>query len=122
MLDVEPQLAAARPGLILITDKGFAGRDTEADLAARGHHAAAAFPQGRGRPPRRAAAQDPSASSSNRSTTPSKASSTSKPTAGAPSRASPSGSPSASWPWPPRSGTTTKPAQPVTRSLIAYDH
>ncbi len=36
MLDVEPQLAAARPGLILITDKGFAGREMEADLAARG--------------------------------------------------------------------------------------
>ena len=36
MLDVEPQLAAARPGLALITDKGFAGRQTEADPAARG--------------------------------------------------------------------------------------
>ena len=36
MLDVEPQLATARPGLTLITDKGFAGRETEADLAARG--------------------------------------------------------------------------------------
>jgi hypothetical protein len=36
MLDVEPQLAAARPGLTLITDKGFAGRQTEADLAASG--------------------------------------------------------------------------------------
>jgi len=36
MLDVEPQLTASRPGLILITDKGFAGRVTEADLAARG--------------------------------------------------------------------------------------
>ena len=36
MLDVEPGLAAARPGLILITDKGFAGRLTEADLAACG--------------------------------------------------------------------------------------
>ena len=35
MLDVEPQLAAARPGLALITDKGFAGQ-TEADPAARG--------------------------------------------------------------------------------------
>jgi hypothetical protein len=33
MLDIEPGLAAARPGLILITDKGFAGRHTEADLA-----------------------------------------------------------------------------------------
>ena len=36
MPGVEPQLAAARPGLVLITDKGFAGRETEADLAARG--------------------------------------------------------------------------------------
>jgi hypothetical protein len=36
MLDVESQLAADRPGLILITDKGFAGRRTEADLAASG--------------------------------------------------------------------------------------
>jgi hypothetical protein len=36
MLDVEPQLATARPGLTLITDKGFAGRQTKADLAARG--------------------------------------------------------------------------------------
>jgi Transposase DDE domain len=36
MLDVEPPLAAARPGLALITDKGFAGRETEADLGWRG--------------------------------------------------------------------------------------
>jgi len=36
MLDVEPQLAASRPGLILITGKGFAGREMEASLAARG--------------------------------------------------------------------------------------
>jgi hypothetical protein len=36
MLDIEPGLAAARPGLALITDKGFAGRVTEAGLAARG--------------------------------------------------------------------------------------
>ena len=36
MLDVEPGLATSRPGLILITDKGFAGRETEADLATRG--------------------------------------------------------------------------------------
>jgi hypothetical protein len=36
MLDVEPQLAAGRPGLTLITDKGFAGRAAEADLGARG--------------------------------------------------------------------------------------
>ena len=36
MLDVEPQLATARPGLILITDKGLACGETEADLAGRG--------------------------------------------------------------------------------------
>jgi len=36
MLDAEPQLAAARPGLTLITDKGFSGCETEADLASRG--------------------------------------------------------------------------------------
>jgi hypothetical protein len=36
MLDVEPRLATARPGLALITDKGFAGRETEAGLARRG--------------------------------------------------------------------------------------
>jgi hypothetical protein len=36
MLDVEPHLAVARPGLTLITDKGFADRVTEADLASRG--------------------------------------------------------------------------------------
>jgi len=35
MLDAEPQMATARPGLTLITDKGFAGRQAEADLAAR---------------------------------------------------------------------------------------
>jgi hypothetical protein len=36
MLDAEPGLAVGRPGLTLITDKGFAGRETEADLAGRG--------------------------------------------------------------------------------------
>ena len=36
MLEAEPGLAADRPGQILITDKGFAGRQTEADLAACG--------------------------------------------------------------------------------------
>jgi hypothetical protein len=36
MLDVEPGLAAARPGLTLITGKGFAGRQMQASLAARG--------------------------------------------------------------------------------------
>src|ERR1039457_322144 len=36
MLDVEPGLAAARPGPLLLTDRGFAGRQAEADLAACG--------------------------------------------------------------------------------------
>jgi hypothetical protein len=36
MLDVEPQLAATRPGLTLITDKGLAGREMQAGLTARG--------------------------------------------------------------------------------------
>jgi hypothetical protein len=36
MPDVEPHLAAARPGLTLITGKGFAGRHTDTDLAAAG--------------------------------------------------------------------------------------
>jgi hypothetical protein len=36
MLDVELELVTARPGLILMTDKGFSGRETEADLAGCG--------------------------------------------------------------------------------------
>jgi hypothetical protein len=36
MPGVEPRLAASRPRLILTTDKGFAGQQTEADLAASG--------------------------------------------------------------------------------------
>ncbi len=36
MLDREPHLAADRPGLLLIADKGFASRQCEADLAMRG--------------------------------------------------------------------------------------
>ncbi|MFC5188116.1 IS982 family transposase [Actinomadura harenae] len=36
MLDVEPELAADRPGLLLITDKGFRARWFEHDLALRG--------------------------------------------------------------------------------------
>ena len=36
MLDAEPQLAAARPGMIFNTDKGLADRQSEADLAASG--------------------------------------------------------------------------------------
>jgi hypothetical protein len=55
MLDLEPQLAAARPGLTLICDKGFAGRVTEADLAPQPDHPAAALPHGRCRPAQRAA-------------------------------------------------------------------
>ncbi len=111
MLDVEPQLAAARPGLILITDKGFAGRQAEADLAACGITLL--------RPSRKdeAARYGEPLLKSIRQLIESVndtlgASSTSKPTAAGPSKASPSASPSASWPWPPPSGTTTRPGDP----------
>ena len=36
MLEAEPRLAAARQGLALITGKGFAGRQIEADMAGHG--------------------------------------------------------------------------------------
>ncbi len=36
MLDREPHLAADRPGLLLIADKGFASEEFETDLAFRG--------------------------------------------------------------------------------------
>ncbi|GAA1233660.1 MULTISPECIES: IS982 family transposase [Streptomyces] len=36
MLDREPHLAADRPGLLMIADKGFASKEFEADLAFRG--------------------------------------------------------------------------------------
>ncbi|MEV6332264.1 IS982 family transposase [Streptomyces sp. NPDC051909] len=36
MLDREPEAVTGRPGLLLITDKGFASREFEADLAQRG--------------------------------------------------------------------------------------
>jgi len=52
------------------------------------------------------------ARSSSRSTTPSRASSTSNNTAGTPPPECGSASCNASWPWPPPSGTTTAPASP----------
>jgi hypothetical protein len=36
MLEVEPHLSAERPGLLLITDRGFAAKGFEAEVAARG--------------------------------------------------------------------------------------
>ncbi|MCX5388765.1 transposase [Streptomyces sp. NBC_00094] len=36
MLDREPELAADRPGLLLIADKGFPSKEFEADLAFQG--------------------------------------------------------------------------------------
>jgi len=96
MLDVEPHLAPSRPGLILITDKGFTLlRPARKDEAAR-----------HGEPLLKTIRQLIESVNDT-----SKASSISKPTAGAPSRALPSASPSGSWPWPPPSGTTTKPAR-----------
>ena len=57
MLAAGPDLLAARPGQTLIGDKNYYGRDFEAAMAADGDQAAAARPQGRARPGRRAPVQ-----------------------------------------------------------------
>ena len=102
---------ALRPGLILIGDKGFAGRG----LRGPGHHrirpGAWSGPTAATRHPATGPSAG-SASGSNRSTTPSKASSTWNATAAGPPRASTPGSPSGCWPWPPPSGTTGPPPNP----------
>jgi hypothetical protein len=79
MLDVEPHLAADRPGRALITDKGSAARQTEADLAT-GTSRCCGLPAKTRPPAHGELLRKPSGTSSNRSTTPSKASSTWKPT------------------------------------------
>jgi hypothetical protein len=111
MPEVEPELAASRPGLLLIAGKGFRARWFETSPGLRGIELL--------RPSMRTGQHDPAsscsnqcASSSSQSTTLSRASSISNSMAAGPSRASPSESPSASWPWSPPSGTTTAPASP----------
>jgi hypothetical protein len=122
MLDVEPHLAASRPGLNLITGKGFAGRETEASLTAGASRCCA--PRAKtSRPGTAKPCSNPSASSSNQSTTPSRANSTSKSTAAGPFegvaiRVAQRILAMAAAIWHNNNNT----GQPVTRSLIAYDH
>jgi hypothetical protein len=95
---------ALRPGLILIGDEGFAVREFE-DLVTTGFGMSLVRPDRRDETP----ATDRSAGSgrgSNRSTTPSKASSTSNATAFAPPNGSTSVLPGGYWSWPSASGTT----------------
>jgi hypothetical protein len=57
MLDREPGLAADRPNLMIISDKGFASREFEADLAARGITLLRGVEEDRASPQRRVAAE-----------------------------------------------------------------
>jgi hypothetical protein len=97
LLDVEPELLAERPGLVILADKGYRDAQTEAILAARGVRCCDRPTRARRHAPARHCSSR-CGSSSSRSTTPSKASSTWNATAGGPSRASPSGCCSGCWP------------------------
>ena len=110
---------ALRPGLTLIGDKGLAGREFE-DLVTAGYRCAwSAGPPRRGAPSRvdrldpavdRVGQRHPQGPA--RPRTP----------AAAPRKAFMPASPSGCWPWPPASGTTGPAAEPVKRSLTAYDN
>src|SRR4029453_8202326 len=136
LLTVEPELVAARPGQVLVADKNYYGREFEHVLAGLGVRLLRPARRGETRPARerrgkplpegggagRHGGGTPAGpgsgcasrcgSWSSRSTTPSKASSTSSSTEVTPPVASGFGSCSASWPSPQRSGTTTTPASP----------
>ncbi|MFJ4096211.1 hypothetical protein ACIPYS_31895 [Kitasatospora sp. NPDC089913] len=106
---------------LLASDKGFASKAFERELAQLGVELLQPSPSARGsatasRYSRR------SAGCSGRSTAPSKGSWTWNSTAGGPSWASRSGSPGASWRWPPGIWHDNAAGAPVTRSPIAYDH
>jgi len=108
MLDADPNLLATHPAQTLMADKNYYGRQFEAALADAGIDLLR--PARKGEKPR---ADNASSShcgrSSNRSTTPSRPSSTSNATEDAPSPESPHVSYNASSPSPPPSGTTTEP-------------
>ena len=99
--------AVLRPGLILISDKGLAGREFE-DLVTTGYGLRLVRPDRRDEVPRHGSIGW-IRQWSNWSTTPSKANSTWNATAAAPPQASTPASPSGCWPWPPPSGTTGPP-------------
>jgi hypothetical protein len=98
LLAVEPQLVAARPGQVLLADKHDYGHQFERVLAG-GWACGWCGRPARARPPAPArGCSSPCASSSSRSTRPSRASWTWNATAAAPVSGSRSGSCSASWP------------------------
>jgi hypothetical protein len=97
LLEVEPGLWAARPGLVILVDKGSRDAETQAILAAQGVRVLRPAYQGEGHGPA-TGCSGRCGSSSSRSTTPSRASSTWNATADRPSKASPSGCCSGCWP------------------------
>ncbi|MER5853103.1 hypothetical protein ABT126_40685 [Streptomyces sp. NPDC002012] len=111
MLNREPHPATDRPSLLVIADKGFASKEFEADLAFRG--AELLRPSFKREKKRRGQSLLKSVRQLLESVNDTlKASSTWNSTVAGPSKVSPSASPNASSRWPPRSGTTTRPAGP----------
>jgi hypothetical protein len=96
-LDVEPGLVAARPGLVILADKGYRDAETESILAAQGVRVLR--PAYKGEAPRPGQGLfKPLRQLIESVTTPSRANSTWNATAGGPSRASPFGCCNACWP------------------------
>src|SRR4029079_2838782 len=108
MLDGGPDLLATHPAQTLMADKNYYGRQFETALADAGIDCCA-LPPRQGNPVRDNASSSHCGRSSNRSSTPSRPSSTSNATEDAPSPESPHVSSNASSPSPPPSGTTTEP-------------
>ncbi len=108
MLDADPNLLATHPAQTLMADKNYYGRQFEATLADA--RIKLLRPARAGEKPRAdKASSSRCGRSSNRSTTPSRPSSTSNATEDEPSPESPHASCNASSPSPPPSGTTTEP-------------
>ncbi|MCS0639796.1 hypothetical protein NX801_29995 [Streptomyces sp. LP05-1] len=110
MPEADTELMRERPGLLLISDEGFASKTFERSLSARGTTLL--------RPSRKKKILRPGEPLLKKvrqliepATTPLRAGSTWNDTAGVPSRASLSASLSACRPWTPRSGTTSGPAR-----------
>ena len=108
MLDADPNLLATHPAQTLMADKNYYGRQFETALADAGIDLLRPARKGEN-PVRDNASSSHCGRSSNRSTTPSRPSSTSNATEDAPSPESPHVSCNASLPSPPPSGTTTEP-------------
>ena len=123
LLDIvaDPALIAGRDGQIIIADRNYYGNGFETVLA--DGHICLLRPARQGEPHRPGSrSSNHCARSSNRSTTRSKASSTSNATAATPPRASSCGSCSASAPLTAAIWHNDRIGQPIKRSLIAYDH